>query len=653
MKDKEPAGVASAEMVARAGRVRFDDRVEQRAATLLQMQTALARTGVRGGGSAGGEGAAGGVGGGAAVPPNLLDLPPVFWEYTDDSTVKLLRTSKTLRLALERQVPGNAERGRPTMSVRLNREWYDALGSAPSTARIETVLAELARTSHMCSITTLELTEMLLDGTEAGLAAALAVSTGLTRLSLTDCRIREAGCGRLAEALLPCTKLVQLDLGRNEIGDGVALIADVLPRLPVLQDVTLNKSGPDFAGRDSGERLAQALTQCTALTRLNVRALFGSADGFPMEPVIRALPGCLALRELDLSFNTCDAVAGDAAATAGATMLAQSLARCTNLKHLELAACRLGDATVVALGQANALTGLTRLNLRSNPLQSAGIGSLQQSLPQCTALRELELEANGNQHVLIALTSALAECPALRSLHATRFEIGKQGCREILEALRGGTSLTELDMQRCPSEVATRSGDFSMAVGLAEVLGAWPRLKKLNISMCGVQDRHLRRLVETDALTALTDLNLNTNKFGGDGAVTALAFALTRLTALRSLDVSSNQLHETSVVALLRALPACSLLTSLDLSSSAVSGEQWQRVVATLLDVLPRCPRLRELDLTSHFRSTIAPGDVERLRQAWLSVRGRAGPTYEVTAVNGNQEYSCAGLRFSVYVRRT
>ena len=630
---------------------RAAQRVSDSEAALRQMQAALTRTAGQSGGGAAAGGPAGGIGGGAAAM-SLLDLPPVFWEYTDDSTVKLLKTSKTLRLALERPVPGNTERARPTMSVRLNREWYEALGSAPITPRIETVLAELARTSQQCSITTLELTEMLLDGTEAGLAAALAVSTGLTRLSLNDCRIREAGCARLAEALVPCTKLVQLDLGGNEIGDGVALIADVLPRLPALQDVTLNKSGPEFAGRESGEVLALALTQCTALTRLNVRALFGTADGFPMEPVIRALPECRALRELDLSFNTVDAVAGDAAATAGAGMLARSLARCTQLKHLELAGCWLADQTVVALGHANALTGLTRLNLRLNTLHWAGIGSLAQSLPQCTALRELEMEANGNfQEIFMDIAPALAQLPALQSLHVWRFEIGVIGCRTFLEALRESTSLTELDMQRCGRDVRTRSGVFSIAVGLADVLGAWPRLKKLNISMCGVQDEHLRRLVETDAFTALTDLNLDTNKFG-DIAGVAIASALPRLTALRSLNLSGN-LGRTSVVALLRALPTCSSLTSLDLSESAVSGEEWQHVVATLLEVLPSCPWLRELDLISHFRSTIAPGDVQRLREAWLSVRGRQGASNEVTAVNGNQEYSCAGLRFSVFVART
>ena len=601
----------------------------------------------RGGRSAGGGGPAGGA-------VHLLDMPPVFWDYTDDSTVKLLRTSKSLRLALERPVPGTTEPGKPTMSVRLNREWWDAMEPGVGGPRINAVLAELARTSRQCSITTLELTTMLFNGTEAGLAAALAVSTGLTRLSLADCMITEAGCGRLAEALRPCTKLRELDLGGNEIGDGVAQIADVLPQLPALQDVTLNRNGPEFAGRESGEVLARALTQCTALTRLNVRALFGTADGFPMEPVIRALPQCLALRELDLSFNTVDAVAGDAAATAGAGMLARSLARCTKLKHLELAGCRLADATVVALGQANALTGLTRLNLRSNTLHWAGIESLAQSLPQCTALRELELEANGNfQEIFMDIAPALAQLPALQSLHVTRFEIGVIGCRTFLEALRKSTSLTELDMQRCGRDVRTRSNVFSIAVGLADVLGAWPRLKKLNISMCGVQDGHLRRLVEADALTALTDLNLNTNRFGDDGAVTALAFALPRLTALRSLDLSSNALNETCVVALLSALPTCSSLTRLDLSGSAVSGEEWQRVVATLLEVLPRCPWLRELDLISHFRSTIAPGDVQRLREAWLTVRGRQSPSSEVTSVNGNQEYNCAGLRFSVFVART
>jgi len=649
------------------GEERAAKGVSDSEATLLQMQAALARTGMRSGGSAAAESPAGGMArggrsaaaggpaggfGGAAMPLNLLDLPPVFWEYTDDSTVKLLRTSKSLRLALERPVPGTTEPGKPTMSVRLNREWWDAMEPGVGGPRIAAVLAELARTSRQCSITTLELSNTCLDGTEAGLAAALAVSPGLTRLDLYDCLITEAGCGRLAEALLPCTKLVQLNLGRNEIGDGVALIADVLPRLPALQDVTLNHSSPELAGRESGERLAQALPQCTALTRLNVRGEFGSADGFPMEPVIRALPQCRALRELDLSCNTCDAVAGDASASAGANMLAQSLARCTNLRNLELAGCRLDDATVVALGQANALTGLTRLNLRLNILHWAGIGSLAQSLPQCTALRELELEANGNfQDIFMDIAPALAQLPALQSLHVRRFEIGVIGCRTFLEALRGSTSLTELDMQRCGRDVRTRSGVFSIAVGLADVLGAWPRLKKLNISMCGVQDGHLRRLVEADAFTALTDLNLNTNRFG-DIAGVAIASALPRLTALRSLNLSGN-LGRTSVVALLRAVPTCSSLTSLDLSGSAVSGDEWRHVVATLLEVLPHCPWLRELDLISHFRSTIAPGDVQRLQEAWLSVRGRQGATNEVTAVNGNQEYSCAGLRFSVFVART
>ena len=640
-------------------RVRFDSKVSYREATLLQMQAALERTGMRSGGGArtgGGARAGGAAGDEADAPLTLLDLPPIFWEHTDESAVNLLRTSKTLRLALERRVPGETEPGKPTMSVRLNQLWLEKLGSSPPhtvAGRKVTVLAEVLRTSEKYSITTLELNNLRLVGTEPALATAIARSTALTRLSLKDCKIPEAGCERLAQALLPCTRLLELDLGGNQLSDGVALIANVLPRLPVLKNLTMSRCLPG-GSRATGDRLALALSQCTALTRLNVKALFGETDGFPIEPLVRALPLYTALQELDLSWNICDAVAGVAAGSAGAGMLSRSLARCSGLKDLSLASCRLDDETVVQLGARDAFTALTRLNLRNNTLHEAGTRSLAHTLPGCRALRELDLSGCGNfAEVFREVGPALAQCPALRCLHVTGFVIEAEECGLFLRALRESTSLTELELQ---SDLPVRrsifqedtTSDWSIAVAAAEVLGEWPRLRKLTMSMSNVQDEHVRRLVAANALTAITNLNLSCNKLG-DRAGMALAAALPTLTALTKLDLGCNDIREHGVLALISALPRCSSLTSLHLFGSAVLGNAWKNVVARLLLVLPQCPWLRELDLRSNYRSEVLARDAQRLRAAWLLATGQDGPSYDAQDWAGAHEINCAGLRLSVF----
>lgn len=625
-------------------RVRFNSVVGYREATLLQMQAALALTGVRSGGSAGGRAAASAAGGGAA-PLTLLDLPASFWDHTDESALKLLGTSKSLRLALARPVPGAAP-GKPTVRVRLNRAWYDALGSAPRRLRKDTVLAELARTSQVYSITTLELRNIPVDGTEAALATAISRSTALTRLSLSECRINAAGCRRIAEALLPCQKLAELDLGQNELGAGVGDVADVLPRLPALKDVTLNRCGPHYASEAAAERLALALPECTALTSLNLQGLFGAADdlGFRIEPVIAALPRCTALAKLCLSMNTCDSDAEPGG------MLGRSLARMSSLTDLELLACGLNDETMQQLGATHALTGLTRLSLANNPMREAGARSLGQTLPECRALRELNLSKCGNFENLRALGPGLAACPLLRRLELNSLTADPAGCRVLLAALRESSSLTELHMERM--QMAHENRLWSVACGFAEVLGAWPTLRKLDLEMSGVRDAHLIALLAGDACTALRDLNVSSCKIHDAGGL-ALAEALPRLTALTRLNVSCSELREQSVLALLGALPACTSLTSLDLYATTVAGDAWRAVVTRLLEVLPRCPWLRELDVRSHFRSMILPREAVRLRAAWLLATGQEGPRYDSETSRGNHEFSCAGLRLTVFTGST
>ena len=634
----------------RVPRVRFDERVGYREATLLQMQTALARTGVRGGGSAGGGvaggGAAGGGAAGGATPLTLLDLPATFWDYTDESALKLLGTSKSLQLALARPVPGAVEPGKPTVAVRLNRAWYDALGSAPRTPRKDTVLAELARTSQVYSISTLELRNVMLDGTEAALATAISRSTALTRLSLSECYINAAGCRRIAEALLPCQKLAQLDLGGNELGAGVGDVADVLPRLPALKDVTLNRCGRHFASQEAAERLALALPECNALTSLNLHGMFGTADdlGFCIEPVIAALRRCTALVKLCLSLNTCDSDAEPGG------LLGRSLARMSSLTDLELAACGLNDETVQQLGATHALTGLTRLSLANNPMREAGVRSLGQTLPECTALRELNLSKCGNFENLRALGPGLAACPLLRRLELNSCTVDPVGCRVLLAALRESSSLTELHMERTMMTDENRL--WSVACGFAEVLGAWPTLRKLDLEMSGVRDAHLIALLAGDACTALRDLSVSSCKIKDAGGL-ALAEALPRLTALTRLNVSCNELSEESMLALLGALPVCRSMTSLDLYGTAVSGNAWRAVVTSLLQVLPRCPWLRELDVRNRFRSTILPREAVRLRAAWLLATGQEGPRYDSESGRGNQQFTCAGLWLTVFTGST
>jgi Ran GTPase-activating protein (RanGAP) involved in mRNA processing and transport len=411
-------------------RVTFNDTVEYHQAMLLNMQGLL-----------------------HAHTAGLLDLPPLVWDYTGDSAVKLLRTSHATRQAVQQP--------KANISVRLNHAFWSSIEGPENRAarvhqhRVDVVMQELLTTSAACNITTLELRRMNMTGIEDGLATAISRSTGLTRLNLEGNDINPFGCTLLAEALRPCTRLTTLNLSGNHLGNGLGSLSRVLPQLPALADLMLRHGHHLFIPADHVvAALATALSQCTSLTRLDVSDLFGLRRNLNgpagAETLLRVFPQCTRLAEVDLSSNQCD-LSDD-------LLLSTTLARCPALKRLNLKCCKLKDASLQALGTRDALTALTHLNLSENVIRPVPARSLVVSLPACTALAVLRLAActtgslgpqfDTADGLVVMLAPVLPMCRALRHLDLDSCDTGPVGCASLAAVLPQCASLTRLDMNR-------------------------------------------------------------------------------------------------------------------------------------------------------------------------------------------------------------
>ena len=149
------------------------------------------------------------------------------------------------------------------------------------------------------------------------------------------------------------------------------------------------------------------------------------------------------------------------------------------LHTLSLAASSIGPDALTAKAAAalSALSGLTALNLSSNPLQSAGIAALgaafaanPQSRPQLRVLQLQSCEVVGASGGL-SLQRLLSCLPKLQTLALHRNALGADGMKEVLAALPTCSTLANLFIVQC----GITSGDE-----LAAVLPQLPFLRVLD-----------------------------------------------------------------------------------------------------------------------------------------------------------------------------
>ena len=297
-------------------------------------------------------------------------------------------------------------------------------------------------------------------------------------------------------------------------------------------------------GAAGSRALARQLRDDTAIRTLVLRDAALSAAG--AGELAEALLENQCLTALTLQLNGI----GDA----GASALAHGIGAgaTSRLCSLALEEEGIGEPGARALaaalsphGRGSALSSLTTLSLRGNPLQAEGTAALSQALLSNDSLTSLELSSCGLGGLGAArLAEVLPHSHSLKELRLVRNGIPLTGALALAAGLLHNRSLELLHLGANPADTEGWLGFPATPGGRAKVPGL---------------------LDAARALPRLRELSLFSNNLGNDGAA-AIAGLLGELGCrLQSLDLGDNRIGTVGALALAGVLAKQSTLTTLGL----------------------------------------------------------------------------------------
>ena len=471
---------------------------------------------------------------------------------------------------------------------------------------------------------------------DEALLASLTRLVGLSALKFSRGSLTTlSGLHVLAGSLSALSALSSLDLsGAPDAGNhtGAFALAPALPPLArSLQRLCLSGN---FFRVECVAALAATMTGLTALQALD---LGGSLSNGSMPALAQCLFQLTALTLLSLSRN------GIAEASvklqrlghtrvdeAGLAALVPSLARLTSLRHLDLGDLYLGiEGTSPLLpslaGALGKLVSLTHLDMGCDNLLDREAAALAGGLSRLTALRHLDF--GGVREEGAAALSALLR-DHLRSLqffsltHCLFYNVDDVFL--LAGALQGLVSIRHLTLSHMCDDVDPDGPEAAQALAAA-----------------------------LSGLTWLTRLDLSSNNGFGEAGAVALADSLLGLSRLQSLDYSSCCAKERGMAALCRSLRFLPRLQHLNLShnQSPVRGDSCCNcgVAAALGPSLPSLTALtlRDLsynDLNVGVAAAMAPGLRQLSQLRVLNLEHNCFMDGGVALLGGSLKVSQCGL---------
>jgi hypothetical protein len=251
-----------------------------------------------------------------------------------------------------------------------------------------------------------------------------------------------SGAQRLpSQHMIMCAELVQLDMLNVllDAGSCVALFA-ALRVMPALEHLRL-LAAIDYVTTDGAEELGVACMQWPTLTHLTLHdAPATSAASHRSTPfavaVVRHLPACSALRELQLATERAGGLALAAAAIASKlpalTRLALDVFRRTSSRRAYVAARALASV-------AMELPRLAALRFGAAHLLEDDEGDIAWALKRCAGLRDVALDCQVGAELLVGLVHLQ---PQLEALHVKGIDIEVRVARiDVLEQSSGACSV--------------------------------------------------------------------------------------------------------------------------------------------------------------------------------------------------------------------
>ena len=261
--------------------------------------------------------------------------------------------------------------------------------------------------------------------------------------------------------------------------------------------VTLDLKNLDISWKAHG--LAQALGQCSSLTKLHLR--FQGLELFDkefFELLGQGLGQCSFLADLNIECNCPSLGSIHFPAVVFARNLARFLVcvlrRCSaslTKLHLSSSSIESEGATCLAevLGQCQSLKGL---NLSMNQTWASEARSLSGVLGQCPQLAKLDLGSNriGSEGAT-SLASVLGQCLSLAELNLQDNDVGSKGAQSLARVLKQCHSLTDLDL-------GSNGIGVEGAQSLGRVLGKCSALAWLGLAGNGFGAEGMRKLMDAE-----------------------------------------------------------------------------------------------------------------------------------------------------------
>ncbi|XP_019614821.1 PREDICTED: NLR family CARD domain-containing protein 4-like [Branchiostoma belcheri] len=244
--------------------------------------------------------------------------------------------------------------------------------------------------------------------------------------------ITATGMSRLAPSMCKLTKLRELDISCNKIGDtGMKRLAYVLRLLTSMQILVLAQIGISITGM---RKLVRALRNRTGLLKLDISGNHIGDTGLGC--LVDILPRLTAMKVLELS-KTC-------ISDKGMSALVRNLLYLAELQVLDVSHNAIGDSGIVNLVQTLncRASSLQDLNFRENSgVTAAGLERVSQVIALPSLIR-LGMCAYPDRETLIhlpdtaamAVAQALARLPALERIDLCYISMDPAGFQAVVQA---------------------------------------------------------------------------------------------------------------------------------------------------------------------------------------------------------------------------
>ncbi|XP_029464585.1 protein NLRC5-like [Rhinatrema bivittatum] len=435
-----------------------------------------------------------------------------------------------------------------------------------------------------------------------------------TSCRLVDCNIGKNGMKELCKILEKHSKLMELDLSGNEIGDeGLKCLLEHLPSMQFLSLINIGNNSltpngvfhlikalvtygkikeveasllPEgkalirFSGEGNPEKILRIkqcnfeighlaklfneLKECTTLKKLiieepwmhgtNVITFLNlNIHAFGNITEIRVIKKRAVIRTGNLTSCTSDSAA---------SLITRDLSSFSTVKSIRLNQCALEAENLPILRSIIIrCTQLVELSLSHNAFGDDGAKCLSDILSSRPALKTLDLESiKLTGFGMVCLAEGLHVCSAIEKINLSKNEIGEEGVLVLLSALQEKTHLKSINLHQC-SGLSSAGGRE-----MAKVLTTCTSLEEINLG----------------------SLSLN------EMAILTLAEGLKQMQSVKKLILDSNNINAEGGSHLADALKGCGKLEEISFSHNIIDG------VEKIVDILPEMQSLKKINLSQN-----------------------------------------------------